>query len=273
MSARATHIVWRAFICVAFGLHVAGAAAEPGRIFRCVGPNGEQVFRDQRCGYANLAEAGTKVVPMVRRSLDDSDNEAGCGFESKPMLLSNPVYQAVRLRLVVDIDDEGPYLSIVAAGAYVFSSGQAASVSAQSGIPEPAAVYPGDIDDLSADSADQRLGAVLDAPIAPVDTGVGTQPATFDARVASQGFQLPDGRFIEADWRMGEQRLGFGRSRMRGLLGALSQQPATLVVWFQGFGAPVTVSTMAAEDFRLSVDNLRRCWKTRMPTQRKVPAP
>jgi len=91
----------------------------------------------------------------------------------------------------------------------------------------------------------------------------GLKNASFDSRLTSQGLQLGDGKFVEADWRMGDRTLGFGRSRMRSVLGALSQQQGSLVVWFEGLDLPLSVPTMPAESFRLALDNARRCWKTR----------
>ncbi len=103
----------------------------------------------------------------------------------------------------------------------------------------------------------------LDGQFMPIDGPAA--PATFDNRLASQGLQFADGRFVASDWRMGQQRLGFGRSRMSGLMSSLSQQPASIVVWIEGLAAPAMAALMPPEEFRLAVDNARRCWKTQVP--------
>jgi hypothetical protein len=192
------------------------AAFARSRIFHCVGPNGELVFRDAPCSRVGLAKVGEVRPDPFRPSEQKIDPSARCLFESRPLPLIDPVFEHTELRLIVDIDAEGPYLQIVASGEYFLA-------------------------------ADKR------------------EPATFDARVSSQGLQMLSGAFHDAEWRMGEQTLGFGRSRMRSLLTALSREEATVLVWFEGFAQPVQSASIPAEEFRLAVDNLRRCWKAKAP--------
>jgi hypothetical protein len=206
-------------IAVLFGSCLVGggqSALAGSRIFHCLGPNGELVFRDAPCSRAGLAKAGETGPDMFRPSDQKIDPSARCLFESNPLPLFDPVFEHTELRLVVDIDAEGPYLRIVADGEYFLA-------------------------------ADRR------------------EPATFDARVSSQGVQMLSGAFHDAEWRMGEQVLGFGRSRMRNLLSALSREEASLLVWFEGFAQPVLSTSIPAEEFRLAVDNVRRCWKSKAP--------
>ncbi len=203
--------------CIAVG---GGHAFAGSRIFHCVGPNGELVFRDAPCSRAGLAKVGEIKPDMFRPSRQKIDASARCLFVSRPLPLIDPVFEHTELRLVIDIDVEGPYFRIVAAGEYYV------------------------VADLLA-------------------------PATFDARVSSQGVQMISGAFHDAEWRMGEQTLGFGRSRMRHLLTSLSREEASLLVWFEGFELPVLSASIPAEDFRLAVDNVRRCWKARAPAAQK----
>ncbi len=183
-------------------------------IFRCTGAQGELVFRGAPCSGAGLARADATKRSIFSPPPRASGQPARCVFETKPLLLTDPIFEHTRLRLVIDIDGDGPYLNIVSAGQYSLD-------------------------------------------------GFKLAPATFDARVSSQGLQTSSGAFHEADWRMNEQTLGFGRSRMRQLLTSLSREEASLLVWFEGFELPVYSASIPAEDFRLAVDNVRRCWKSR----------
>lgn len=204
--------IWVWVVCCVIG--GGETAFARNRVFHCVGPNGELVFRDAPCSRAGLSKVGETRLDSIRRSAQKVDADARCLFESKPLPLIDPVYERTELRLVLDIDAEGPYLQIVADGEYYLS-------------------------------ADKRA------------------PATFDARVSSQGVQMLSGAFHPTDWRMGEQILGFGRSRMRSLLSSLSREDSSLLVWFEGFAQPVQAQSIPAEELRLAVDNLRRCWKAK----------
>jgi hypothetical protein len=209
-----------AVLIVGLAAVACGPAFAGSRIFHCVGPNGELVFRDAPCSRAGLAKVGEIKPDMFQPSRQKIDASARCLFESRPLPLIDPVFEHTELRLIVDIDDEGPYFRIAAAGEYFVAADQLA-------------------------------------------------PATFDARVSSQGVQMLSGAFHDADWRMGEQTLGFGRSRMRLLLTALSREEASLLVWFEGFELPVLSASIPAEEFRMAVDNVRRCWKARTPASQK----
>ncbi len=225
MRLKQTHISQRCLRGLALSLSLClCTAAEAGageRIFRCLGRHGEPVFRDQPCSRAGLPrmDGGRAELPTEVRS--GLRLPAGCGFSSEPLLFFEPELGSTELRLVVDIDDEGPYLFL----------------------------------EVDGDIRIAESPAVV---------------ATFDARLGSQGLQFADGSFITTDWRMGQQRLGFGRSRMRSLLTALSQQPGNVVVWIEGLASPAIAETMPPEEFRLAVDNARRCHKTRIPVS---PAP
>lgn len=183
-------------------------------IFRCVGVQGELVFRDAPCSGVGLARADASRRSMFSPPQRTKGGPARCVFETKPLPLTDPIFEQTKLRLVIDIDGDGPYLNIVSAGQYSLD-------------------------------------------------GIKLASATFDARVSSQGLQTSSGAFHQADWRMDEQTLGFGRSRMRQLLTTLSREEASLLVWFEGFELPVYSASIPAEDFRLAVDNVRRCWKSR----------
>ena len=269
MSSIESNILKKALFCLCVSLAFAASDAAGSRIFRCIDANGTQVFRDQPCSRAGMIEAG-KSPPMVRRSkLSGETVEASCSFSSDPMPLQAPTFDATKLRLVVDIDADGPFLRIVASGRYAVAD----ALSVENSLLNSNGLVSEGLDDNALeenifDDGVVDLGKRADA--SPDQTSPGSiesapRVATFDARVARQGFEFADGTFIEADWRMGEQILGFGRSRMRSLLLALSQQPASVVVWFEGFETPITSRVMPAEEFRLAVDNARRCWKTRTP--------
>jgi hypothetical protein len=228
---------------------VAGTNANAGsRIFRCVGPGGALVFRDQPCSRAGLSDAGARKPALFQSPANGRTDVGRCVFTSKPLQLADPVFDQTKLRLVIDVDDDGPYLSIIGTGKYFIGAPVDAVMAAVPGNPESA-------------EAEQSL--------ADIDEAANTHevPATFNARVSSQGLQMLSGGFHEADWRKGEQTLGFGRSRMRNLLTALSREEASVVVWFQGFGQPVQSASIPSEQFRLALDNVRRCWKTQVPQQ------
>lgn len=213
------------------------------RIFRCVGSDGTLVFRDQPCSRAGLDDLRTRTPALFEAPKQARDQPLLCRFASKPLLLVDPNFASVQLRLVIDIDAEGPYLTIIGSGKYPIE------------IARPNVVGSDDLGlDIAPDDAEVPAETSL-----PVTREVS---ATFDARVASQGLQMSDGAFFETEWRMGEQTLGFGRSRMQRMLSALSRESASVVVWFQGIAQPVQSTSIPAEEFRLAVDNLRRCWKT-----------
>lgn len=246
MSAKMTQWAGK-WLGIILGLVLCVQVQAGSRIYHCVGPEGELVFRDQPCKWAGLSKAGERKAATGRRSNQEIAETSVCGFESDPLALAEPWLKRVKLSLIVEIDADGPYLSIAAEGQHDLDP---APLPALEGQP-----------DVSAETVPE-----------PASDAARTSPfkvATFDFRVSSQGLRFADGRFIEAEWRMGAQTLGFGRSRMRSLLSALSQQPASVVVWFEGDSAPVSAATMAAEDFRLALDNARRCWKTRV--QRPAP--
>jgi hypothetical protein len=227
---------------------VAGGNATAGsRIFRCVGPGGALVFRDQPCSRAGLSDAGASKPALFQSPANGRADVGRCVFTSKPLQLADPVFDQTRLRLVIEVDDDGPYLSIIGTGKYVV------------GAPVDAAMVAATTNPESAEVAQSLAGVNVAANAHEV-------PATFNAGVSSQGLQMLSGGFHEADWRKGEQTLGFGRSRMRNLLTALSREEASVVVWFQGFGQPVQSASIPTEQFRLALDNVRRCWKTQVTT-------
>lgn len=208
-------MVWRQSVLISALLLCIMSASAQQRVYRCVGTHGELVFRDQPCRYAGLAKLGAPKSSSVIATIADEEHAGRCGFISEPLSFVEPLLAQSKLRLQIDIDDEGPYLTIAAEGVYQIG--------------------------------DRML------------------PATFDSRLGSQGLQIEGDYFQAAEWRMGQQTLGFGRSRMRRLLADLSRVPATVVVWFEGLEQAVQSVSIPPESLREAVDNTRRCWKTRTP--------
>jgi hypothetical protein len=256
-----------ALVGLALAMCAAAAPAQAARIFRCIGAGGEQVFRDRPCAHAGLADERTRRPALFEPpATQQGSGPARCVFASRPLLIADPAFADTKLRLVIDVDDEGPFVHIASAGTYALEVTRALPADAAAGDARSADTAPGDT--ALFEAAETRADPGPSATLAPhpVDPRVviarRQMPSMFDARVASQGVQLGDGGFVEAEWRMSEWTLGFGRSRMSKLLAALSRDQASLVVWFQGATRPVQSASIPAEEFRLAVDNARRCWKT-----------
>ena len=111
-------MIWRQTLLIAALLLCAMPASAWQRVYRCVGTHGELVFRDQPCRYAGLAKLGAPKSSSGIATIADEERAGSCAFISEPLTFLEPLLAQSTVRLQIDIDDEGPYLTIGAEGVY-----------------------------------------------------------------------------------------------------------------------------------------------------------